>query len=871
MVSILSDFANNLLIGKNKNNKDDENDITLYIIKRIMNDENKDIEKRRILLLSPLEREQELTKIYKKIGNREDINEISFVCIDLYGINVIKTLLLSFNNSISKNIKPFTLSGCSLLYSLAYKLLTNNKQELFDLFYKNTVSFLDNINSLLDNKFDYNLLDELGNTWVIYKLFVKLVYKIFNRLDDEVDADKIIFGDIKIFNKTIISTSLNLFYEYVFLKNKNRICDLVNMIINKERIGEKILRDKIKNCIHMIILMGNAYKSLFVKDTKYIDNINNVENDLTIYKTEMERKFLIETGYYYSQKYVLWNNDIFTYFLNVNNAINIESKRIDDYMHQTTKTKAIKIVLNELMLKHVEFIKQTLTSLFNDANDKINIDSTLYPDDCYEHFKYMFSCVLSVNKHYKDKDMGIYSYFISEFGKHLLLWSEKIKEIRKQFGEKNKELDKDGKIKKVNSSQADIDFINNCLIFYSRVNLLITNSFQTRPDLLVILEQTINNLMNTPLDVTNEKTTTCDPIEILVVFLDKLMKKTDSNTSNANIETTIKNSIKLFKHIRNKDEFIEHYRNLLGQRLLSGKSTSIDDEKNFIGEILLIQGSNFVTKIDAMVKDIILSGDVNKAFHEETNEIYKETLNFQILSSNWKLSHTTNVIIPHNIKVWINDIQKWYVKTYPATKILWNFKKGECVIKATYDKGKTFDLVMTPLHAIVLQLFSLLENNSELSFEEISEKSGITEIEVLKRILHSMTCTNNIMKSQILLKNTTENVITENDKFRVNANFSNPKRKIMLPMASLDVEEVDRNKHNQTINHERDLILQAYIVRIMKARKQFKHNDLIAEVVKQIINFKVDLKQVKKNIESLIEREYLKRDDDDSTLYTYLA
>ena len=399
MVSILSDFANNLLIGKNKNNKDDENDITLYIIKRIMNDENKDIEKRRILLLSPLEREQELTKIYKKIGNREDINEISFVCIDLYGINVIKTLLLSFNNSISKNIKPFTLSGCSLLYSLAYKLLTNNKQELFDLFYKNTVSFLDNINSLLDNKFDYNLLDELGNTWVIYKLFVKLVYKIFNRLDDEVDADKIIFGDIKIFNKTIISTSLNLFYEYVFLKNKNRICDLVNMIINKERIGEKILRDKIKNCIHMIILMGNAYKSLFVKDTKYIDNINNVENDLTIYKTEMERKFLIETGYYYSQKYVLWNNDIFTYFLNVNNAINIESKRIDDYMHQKTKTKAIKIVLNELMLKHFEFIKQTLTSLFNDANDKINIDSTLYPDDCYEHFKYMFSCVLSVNKH----------------------------------------------------------------------------------------------------------------------------------------------------------------------------------------------------------------------------------------------------------------------------------------------------------------------------------------------------------------------------------------------------------------------------------------------------------------------------------------
>ena len=55
-------------------------------------------------------------------------------------------------------------------------------------------------------------------------------------------------------------------------------------------------------------------------------------------------------------------------------------------------------------------------------------------------------------------------------------------------------------------------------------------------------------------------------------------------------------------------------------------------------------------------------------------------------------------------------------------------------------------------------------------------------------------------------------------------------------------------------------------------RKALQHNNLIAEVTKQLSSRFVPAPQlIKKRIESLIEREYLERSKDDSRVYNYLA
>lgn len=76
----------------------------------------------------------------------------------------------------------------------------------------------------------------------------------------------------------------------------------------------------------------------------------------------------------------------------------------------------------------------------------------------------------------------------------------------------------------------------------------------------------------------------------------------------------------------------------------------------------------------------------------------------------------------------------------------------------------------------------------------------------------------------------------------------------------------------KAVEEDRRHLLEAAIVRIMKARKTLKHNDLIAEVSRQLsARFAPDPQSVKKRIESLIEREYLERNQDDRKVYSYLA
>lgn len=65
------------------------------------------------------------------------------------------------------------------------------------------------------------------------------------------------------------------------------------------------------------------------------------------------------------------------------------------------------------------------------------------------------------------------------------------------------------------------------------------------------------------------------------------------------------------------------------------------------------------------------------------------------------------------------------------------------------------------------------------------------------------------------------------------------------------------------------MIIDASIVRIMKARKIHNHQDLIEDLIGQINLFRAQPLDIKKRIESLIEREYLERDPNNKGKYIY--
>jgi len=138
-----------------------------------------------------------------------------------------------------------------------------------------------------------------------------------------------------------------------------------------------------------------------------------------------------------------------------------------------------------------------------------------------------------------------------------------------------------------------------------------------------------------------------------------------------------------------------------------------------------------------------------------------------------------------------------------------------------------------------------------------------SDVEVVKRVLHSLSCG----KSKLLLKTPEGNTIGASDSFRFNAKFTSPLRRLRIPMASLE----DSNVSKRNVEEDRSLAVEAALVRIMKARKTLTHSQLASECVAQLPFFRPQPKEIKKRIEHLISREYLERDDADPNTYRYLA
>ena len=76
-------------------------------------------------------------------------------------------------------------------------------------------------------------------------------------------------------------------------------------------------------------------------------------------------------------------------------------------------------------------------------------------------------------------------------------------------------------------------------------------------------------------------------------------------------------------------------------------------------------------------------------------------------------------------------------------------------------------------------------------------------------------------------------------------------------------------KDDEGIQMQRGLITDSIVVRIMKARKVLSHSDLINDTITQTTLFKNQPKDIKKRIESLIERDYLERDPTQKGTYIY--
>jgi cullin-4 len=126
--------------------------------------------------------------------------------------------------------------------------------------------------------------------------------------------------------------------------------------------------------------------------------------------------------------------------------------------------------------------------------------------------------------------------------------------------------------------------------------------------------------------------------------------------------------------------------------------------------------------------------------------------------------------------------------------------------------------------------------------------------------------------TRVLLKKPPGKEVKPTDVFAFNKAFTSERIKFRINQIQQDMSAEESRKTNEQVAIDRVSVLEATIVRIMKARKKMTLQLLIDAVVTDVNKrFPPDVKEIKKRVESLIEREFLMRDEEDRNLLHYLA
>ncbi|EDN04794.1 conserved hypothetical protein [Histoplasma mississippiense (nom. inval.)] len=325
----------------------------------------------------------------------------------------------------------------------------------------------------------------------------------------------------------------------------------------------------------------------------------------------------------------------------------------------------------------------------------------------------------------------------------------------------------------------------------------------------------------------------------------------------------------VFKYIEDKDVFQKFYSRMLAKRLVHVSSVSDDAETSMISKLKEACGFEYTNKLQRMFQDIQISKDLNASYRDWQEKVLddedrKKLLDphFQILGTGfWPLTPpTTQFIPPQEIVKTTERFKNFYFDKHSGRKLtwLWNLCKGE--IRANYIKNTKVPYTFQ-VSTYQMGILLLFNESDTLSLSDI-EKGTALAPEVTEPNLGIL------VKAKVVIPSPEDGKPCPGTSYALNYNFKAKKIKINLNISVKSEQKHETDDTHKTIDEDRKLLLQSAIVRIMKSRKKLKHVQLVQEVIQQVkARFPPKVPDIKKNIEALMEKEYIERLDGDDLAY----
>ncbi len=340
----------------------------------------------------------------------------------------------------------------------------------------------------------------------------------------------------------------------------------------------------------------------------------------------------------------------------------------------------------------------------------------------------------------------------------------------------------------------------------------------------------------------------------------------------------------IFKLINNKDLFEIVYRNNLCKRLIRNSSMMKETEVIFYEKMKEESGTNYVKDIKTMISDIMNSLEINYNYKVDTKNNNIECY-FKILSKDsWPIKINTKTIKDENnnnnntdnkkdeekkninVKIDItlplplfkclSDFNIYYNGHYKNRNLIYIPELSWAELNAKIN-NKEYTFIVSVSQLVILMLFN---KNKKISIETICNETKIKQNQIQSYYYY-------LVKNKLLFLN--------NNILELNTNFISNENKINLNYKNTKNDEKEK-KEEKELSHfvieDRKYQLDASIIHELKFNKKLPFEELKKNLIKNLSGYFVpEVQLIKARLENLLDRNLIKRDENNSEIYIYIA
>ncbi|PVF97543.1 hypothetical protein CPB86DRAFT_706780 [Serendipita vermifera] len=365
------------------------------------------------------------------------------------------------------------------------------------------------------------------------------------------------------------------------------------------------------------------------------------------------------------------------------------------------------------------------------------------------------------------------------------------------------------------------------------------------------------------------------PAELIAKHVDSLMRRGQKAASDAEFFAEMKRVLTLYRFSADKDVFRTFYNRALAKRLLLGRSASDDFEKEVIKVLSESYDAAFSDQAQ-MFSDLAISKDLVEEYRNvKRGQPPRPDIGLSVMvlqHSVWPVirkvtrSETgVEVRLPSKMEEALVDFVSFYGEKHANRQLTWAHYLGTATLIARFPSGRK-ELSVSMYQAVVLLLFN---ERPTWTTQEIQDRISLNTQDL------TLTLQSLALGRKLVLKRVSDRLskgVRPDDQFTINEDFTDPRVKIHINTIQQSDTLEETQQAVKVIDQYRDASLDAAIVRIMKAKKTLKSQQLIAETIDAVNkHFKPEVKAIKLRIDSLMEREFIARKDGSSDTFVYLA